>query len=121
MGKAYLEFAPELISDSVVVVRGRVSLRDDGMNLHAFSVFQPELGQGSDQSMVAITVGEARATTDTVSALGEILKRHAGDAEVRLKLVKNDVARVFELPHRVKVSADLFGELKSILGPNCLT
>jgi len=121
MGKAYLEFAPELISDAVVVVRGRVSLRDDGMNLHAFSVFQPELGQGSDQSMVSITVGEARATTDTVSTLGEILHRHAGDAEVRLKLVKGDVARVFELPHRVKVSADLFGELKSILGPNCLT
>jgi DNA polymerase-3 subunit alpha len=121
MGKAYLEFAPELVSDSVVVVRGRVSLRDDGMNLHAFSVFQPELGQGSDQSLVSITVGEARATTDTVGALGEILQRHSGDAEVRLKLVKGDVARVFELPHRVKVSADLFGELKSILGPNCLT
>src|SRR5690349_5063130 len=46
MGKAYQEFAPGLRGDSIVVVRGRVSLRDDGMNLHAYSVFSPELGQG---------------------------------------------------------------------------
>jgi DNA polymerase-3 subunit alpha len=122
MGKAYEEFSTELVSDSVVVVRGRVSLRDDGMNLHAFSVFAPDLGQGADQSTLAITISETRATTDTVLALREVLTRHLGAAEVRLKLiVKGNTARIFELPYRVTVSADLFGELKSLLGPYCLT
>ncbi|MFC5930163.1 DNA polymerase III subunit alpha [Cryobacterium melibiosiphilum] len=122
MGKAYEEFSSELVSDTVVVVRGRVSLRDDGMNLHAFSVFAPDLGQGADQSTLAITISETRATTDTVQALSEVLTRHLGAAEVRLKLiVKGNTARVFELPYRVTVSADLFGELKSLLGPYCLT
>jgi DNA polymerase-3 subunit alpha len=121
MGKAYLEFAPSLVNDSIVVVRGRVSMRDDGMNLHAFSVFAPELGQESDAGTLAITLAESRATTNTVTALGDVLIRHSGSAEVRLKLVKGDSARVFELPYQVKVSADLFGELKSLLGPYCLS
>jgi DNA polymerase III subunit alpha len=39
---------------------------------------------------------------------------------VRLKLLTSTAARVFELPYPVKVSADLYGELKTLLGPNCL-
>jgi DNA polymerase-3 subunit alpha len=39
---------------------------------------------------------------------------------VRLKLVKGDSARVFEIPYPVTVSADLYGELKTLLGPGCL-
>ena len=42
-------------------------------------------------------------------------------AEVRLRLVRDDVARVFELPHRVEPSAGFFGEVKSLLGPRALT
>ena len=44
LGKTYQEFSPALVGDSIVVVRGRVSLRDDGMNLHAVSMFQPDTG-----------------------------------------------------------------------------
>ncbi|RNE59480.1 DNA polymerase III subunit alpha [Cryobacterium tepidiphilum] len=120
MGKAYQEFSPALINDSIVVVRGRVSMRDDGMNLHAYSLFAPELGQGTEAGPLSIVMPEARATTDTVTALGDVLIRHQGESEVRLKLVKGNAARVFELPYRVGVSADLFGELKSLLGPFCL-
>lgn len=120
MGKAYQEFESALVNDSIVVVRGRVSVRDDGMNLHAYSLFAPDLGQAAEFGPLAITLAEVRATTDTVKALGEVLIRHGGDSEVRLKLVKGNSARVFELPHQVQVSADLFGELKSLLGPSCL-
>ncbi len=121
MGKAYQEFASALVNDSIVVVRGRVSTRDDGMNLHAFGLFAPDLGPGSETGPLAITLTEARATTGTVKALESLLIRHVGDSEVRLKLVKGDSARVFELPYQVKVSADLYGELKSLLGPSCLS
>jgi DNA polymerase-3 subunit alpha len=120
MGKAYQEYAPTLQGDSIVVVRGRVSMRDDGMNLHAFSVMTPDLGQALGTGPLLITMPDQRATTDTVTALSEVLARHAGDNEVRLRLVKGQVARVFEVPKPVTVSADLFGELKGLLGPNCL-
>ncbi|WP_255563083.1 DNA polymerase III subunit alpha [Homoserinimonas sp. OAct 916] len=121
MGKAYQEFSPALVNDSVVAVRGRVSMRDDGMNLHAFSMFTPDLGQSFGSGPFVLSLEESRATTDTVQSLCDVLIRHRGPNEVRLKLVKGDVARVFEIPYPVTVSADLYGELKSLLGPNCLT
>nr|WP_268788335.1 MULTISPECIES: DNA polymerase III subunit alpha [unclassified Rathayibacter] len=120
MGKAYQEFAPALTNDSIVVVRGRVSMRDDGMNLHAFSLFAPELNQDGDSGPLTVSMPESRATTDTVSQLSDVLIRHSGRTEVRLKLIKGETARIFEVPFPVRITPDLFGELKSLLGPNCL-
>jgi DNA polymerase-3 subunit alpha len=120
MGKTYQEFSPALTNDSVVVVRGRVSVRDDGMNLHAVSMFTPDLGQSLGSGPLMISMPELRATTEVVTSLNDVLIRHSGDTEVRLKLVKGESARMFEIPYPVKVSADLYGELKSLLGPACL-
>jgi DNA polymerase-3 subunit alpha len=122
MGKAYLEFAPALIADSIVVVRGRVSMRDDGMNLHAYSLVTPDLGaaMATESGPLTITMQDQRATTDVVRHLDEMLSRHAGNGEVRLRLIKGGKARIFELPHRVTATADLYGDLKSLLGPSCL-
>jgi DNA polymerase-3 subunit alpha len=44
MGKTYTEFQSMLKADSILVVRGRISRRDDGLNLHAVSAFSPDLG-----------------------------------------------------------------------------
>ena len=120
LGKAYQEFAPALINDAIVVVRGRISMRDDGMNLHAVSLSSPDLGQSLGSGPLIISLQESRATTETVQALNDVLIRHLGQNEVRLKLVKGQTARVFEIPYPVRVSADLYGELKSLLGPGCL-
>ncbi|MBB5632034.1 DNA polymerase-3 subunit alpha [Cryobacterium mesophilum] len=121
LGKIYHEFAPALINDSIVVVKGRVNVRDDGIVLHAVSLYSPDLGQSLGSGPLIISVPEHRATTDVVTALGDVLIRHSGENEVRLKLVKGDNARMFEVPYPVSVSADLYGELKSLLGPNCLS
>ncbi|HEX4400370.1 MAG TPA: DNA polymerase III subunit alpha [Galbitalea sp.] len=120
MGKTYQEFAPALTNDSIVVIRGRVSVRDDGMNLHAVSMFAPDVGASLGSGPLVISVPEFRATTEVVSALNDVLIRHAGGNEVRLKLVRGETARMFEIPYPVTVSADLYGELKSLLGPSCL-
>jgi DNA polymerase-3 subunit alpha len=120
LGKTYQEFSPALTNDSIVVVRGRVSVRDDGMNLHAVSMFSPDIGQSLGSGPLVISVPELRATTEVVTALNDVLIRHSGDTEVRLKLVKGDTARGFEVPYPVSVNADLYGELKSLLGPSCL-
>ena len=120
MGKTYIEFQSQLVADSIMVVRGRVSRRDDGMNLHAQSCFSPDLGSVDASSDLVLVVPEQRATQSMVEDLAAVLGRHRGDTEVTLKLHRNGMAKVFEVPHPVTVSADLFGDLKGLLGPNCL-
>jgi DNA polymerase-3 subunit alpha len=121
MGKAYQEFSPALVADSIVTVRGRVSMRDDGMNLHAYNLITLQFEQASASSgPLVITMPEQRATVDVVTELGDLLIRHRGENEVRLRLTRGGVARVFELPYPVSVDPDLFGELKGLLGPACL-
>ena len=100
---------------------GRVSMRDDGMNLHAvqrvLARARPGRRVGPGRHLAARRAGR-RPTRSR--ALGDVLIRHRGDTEVRLRLVRGRTARVFELPYPVQVTADLYGELKSLLGPNCL-
>jgi DNA polymerase-3 subunit alpha len=88
--------------------------------MHAASMFSPDLGVGVNQGPLVLQMPEHRATTDTVTELAAVLGRHSGSTEVRLRLVKGDLARMFEIPMPVDVTADLFGELKSLLGPGCL-
>lgn len=120
MGKTYTEFHSQLVGDSILVVRGRVSRRDDGLNLHAQSAFSPDLGSVDAAGPLTLVMPEHRATEGVVDELAAVLYRHRGDTEVRLRLHKGSVAKVFELPHQVTVTADLFGELKGLLGPQCL-
>jgi DNA polymerase-3 subunit alpha len=121
LGKTYTEFGSRLAADSIVVVRGRVNHRDDGITLQAVTLQQPDFGVSSDTGPLTLTVREQRATVEVVSELEVVLSRHRGSTEVRLRLVRDDSARVFELPHRVEPSAGFYGEVKSLLGPRALT
>ena len=120
LGKTYQEFSPALANDAIAVIKGRVSTRDDGLNIHAQSMFLPDTGQSLGSGPLVISVPEQRATTEIVTALNDVLIRHSGDNEVRLRLVRGDTARMFEIPYPVSVTADLYGELKRLLGPNCV-
>ncbi|GAA3774961.1 DNA polymerase III subunit alpha [Microbacterium kribbense] len=121
MGKTYTEFQSLLQADSILVVRGRVSRRDDGMNLHAQSAYVPDPGVVDAAGPLTLTIPEHRATQRVVADLAEMLRRHRGETEVTLRLHRGGAAKVFDVPMPVRVSADLYGELKGLLGPNCLT
>jgi DNA polymerase-3 subunit alpha len=120
LGKTYQEFSPALTSDAIAVIKGRVSQRDDGLNIHAASMFLPDTGQSLGSGPLMISLPEQRATTEVVTALYDVLIRHSGENEVRMRLVRGDTARMFEIPYPVSVTADLYGELKRLLGPNCV-
>nr|WP_201470111.1 DNA polymerase III subunit alpha [Microbacterium hydrocarbonoxydans] len=120
MGKTYTEFQHILQQDSILAVRGRVSRRDDGLNLHAQSAFAPDIGSFDAAGPLALVLAEQRATERVMNELADVLRRHAGETEVMLRVHRGGTAKVFEVPMPVKVSADLFGDLKSLLGPNCL-
>ncbi len=120
MGKTYLEFQHALQPDSILAVRGRVSRRDDGMNIHAQSAMTPDVGSLDASSELTLVLSEARATERAMMELAEILRRNAGDTDVILKMHRGRSAKVFDLPYSVGLTAELFGELKSLLGPQCL-
>ena len=120
MGKTYTEFQSMLKADSILVVRGRISRRDDGLNLHAVSAFTPDLGALDASGPLVLMLPERRASQATIEELLQTLKRHEGDTEVTVKLHVGSVAKVFEVPYPVRVTADLYGELKGLLGPQCL-
>jgi DNA polymerase-3 subunit alpha len=120
MGKTYTEFQSMLQADSILVVRGRVSRRDDGLNLHAQSAFSPDLGAMDASGPLILVLPEHRATETVVGELADVLARHRGETEVTLRLHKGSTAKVFEVPIPVQVTADLYGELKGLLGPQCL-
>ena len=120
MGKTYTEFQSMLKADSILVVRGRISRRDDGLNLHAVSAFTPDLGAMDASGPLVLMLPERRASQATIEELLQTLKRHEGETEVTVKLHVGSVAKVFEVPYPVRVTADLYGELKGLLGPQCL-
>jgi len=120
MGKTYAEFQPLLQADAILVVRGRVSRRDDGLNLHAQSAFSPDLGALDGGGALVLVMPEQRATEAVVGELARVLQRHRGSTEVTLRLHRGAVCKVFDVPHPVTVTADLYGELKGLLGPACL-
>jgi DNA polymerase-3 subunit alpha len=121
LGKTYQNYQSDLVDDSVVALRGRVSRRDEGMGLHAVELIPLSLQTSPGDELLTLTVPEKFATHSVLTALDQALGRHEGDAAVRLRLVKSGVARVFELPRRVTVTVDLIGEVKGLLGAECLS
>lgn len=120
MGKTYQEFGRNLQADQMVVVRGRISNRDDGKSLNAYSVETIEGSGDSHVGPLVLRVNEADATRETLEELDRILKVHSGDSEVQVKLVGEAGERMFKLQPSVRVTVDLIGELKVLLGAKCL-
>jgi DNA polymerase-3 subunit alpha len=121
LGKTYKNYQTDLVEDSIVALRGRVSRRDDGLGLHAIELIPLDVSRDIRDEPLTLTVPESFATVPVLTALDEALGRHEGQATVRLRLVKSGVARVFELPRTVSVTEDLIGEVKSLLGSHCLS
>lgn len=120
MGKSYQEFGALLQADTIVALRGKINVRDDGVSMHAYGVKAIDTGAQDEVTTLPLTISETRATTDLMEELRRVFDRHPGTSEVRLNLLTSTGVRVFELPMTVRVTADLYGELKGLLGPRCL-
>jgi DNA polymerase-3 subunit alpha len=120
-GDTYLAYSTLLAQDVVVVVRGRVRRRDDGLQLQATDVSLPDVG-GVHDAPVTLTMPTNRCTQPVVEDLRTILAHHPGMTEVRLRLTSPDRVKVLRLEDtfRVTPSPALFGDLKALLGAGCL-
>lgn len=121
-GQVYGPIASVLAEDLIVVVKGRLQRRDDGaVTLNCMELSVPDLSEGTN-GPVLISMPTHKATETVVTELGDVLRNHRGNSEVRLHLQGDTRTEVMGLPVHLRVnpSPSLFGDLKVLLGPTCL-
>ncbi|MFJ6077863.1 DNA polymerase III subunit alpha [Pseudarthrobacter sp. NPDC092419] len=121
-GQVYGPIASVLAEDLIVVVKGRLQKRDDGaITLNCMELSVPDLSEGLNGPLV-ITMPTHKATEAVVTELGDVLRTHRGNSEVRLHLLGDTRTEIMALPVHLRVnpSPSLFGDLKVLLGPACL-
>lgn len=120
-GDTYLAYSTVLANDAVVVIKGRARKRDDEITLQALDVTIPDITAGADQPLM-LTLPSARCVPPVVERLRGILSTHPGPSEVHLKLTAQGKATLMRLDNGLRVNRTpaLYGELKALLGPNCL-
>jgi DNA polymerase-3 subunit alpha len=116
--KTWAEVSEKVVRDQIVVVKGRISRRDDQPSLFASEVTIPELTEGP-RGPVLVSMAAARCTPPVVERLREVLGSHPGTTEVHLKLVNGGRETVLRLDQglRVRPSTALMGDIKALLGP----
>jgi DNA polymerase III subunit alpha len=121
-GQVYGPIASVLAEDLVVVVKGRLQRRDDGaVALNCMELSVPDLSEGTNGPL-QISMPTHKATEAVVTELGDVLRNHRGNSEVRLHLQGDTRTEIMALPVHLRVnpSPSLFGDLKVLLGPTCL-
>jgi DNA polymerase-3 subunit alpha len=116
--KTWAEYSDKVVRDQIVVIKGRISRRDDQPSLFASEVTIPELTEGP-RGPVLVSMPAARCTPPVVERLREVLGSHPGTTEVQLKLVNGSRETVLRLDQglRVRPSTALMGDIKALLGP----
>ena len=110
-----------LAQDLVAVVRGKVR-RDESVSVAALDLALPDITEGP-RPPVVLTMDTLKATTGRIEELKAVLANHPGATEVQLRLVKpgRRVELQLDAAYRVTASDALFGDLKVLLGPRCLS
>ncbi|MCZ2812938.1 DNA polymerase III subunit alpha [Modestobacter sp. VKM Ac-2979] len=116
--KTWEQVQDKVVRDQIVVVKGRISRRDDTPSLFASEVYVPEVTDGP-RGPVLVSMPAARCTPPVVERLREVLGSHPGTTEVQLKLLNGGRETVLRLDQglRVQPSTALMGDIKALLGP----
>ena len=118
--KTYTHYALTLTEDRVVVIRGRADRRDDLLRFTALEMTIPDVST-APTGPLSLTMPIHQCTPPIIERLKEILRTHPGNREVHLHLDDLGRTTVMKLGSRVTASPSLSADLKSILGPDCLT
>ena len=115
------DFGHVLEDDAIVVVKGRVDLRDDTPKLVAMEVIRPEIAIDGGLP-VRIKVKLHVLTDEKAARLKDVLAEHPGDSPVFVHLEAPEKTTVLRLGDEVLVDAGngLFAELRVLLGADCL-
>ena len=121
--QTYASVSTKLIEDSIVAIRARVERSDEeGLRVIAMDVETPDLSEAST-GPIRLSMAASRCVPPLVERLKEVLRQHPGTTEVHLHLTGGTQTTVLRLDDvmRVTPSASLYGDLKALLGANCLS
>lgn len=122
--RAYQVVGVDVAEDAIVLVKGRVSRRDDRVSLIANDLAVSDLSAAAAGAgaPVKVSMRTELCTPQRVSHLKEVLRNHPGTSEVHLHLVYGTRTTLLRLDDGLKVthSSALMGDLKALLGPGCL-
>jgi len=107
------DYGAMLENDAVVVVRGRVDLRDEQPKIVAMEIRRPIL-EAADAQELKIALPLGVLSDDTVGQLKDLLVGHPGQSPVLLHVGE----KILKLPPEFNVDCrnGLVGELKHLLG-----
>jgi len=111
--KVMAEYGAQLAEDAIVVVRGRVDLRDEILRVTALEVRRLELSEeGEGELRVVLPMGKLSAST--LRRLQGILVDHPGQTPVLLHVG----SKIMRLPEDMRVDSQrgLIAEIKALLG-----
>ncbi|MGD7787868.1 DNA polymerase III subunit alpha [Propionibacteriaceae bacterium Y1700] len=119
--KVYTLVSTQLATDTVVRVRGRMSSKDDAIEMHGQELSLPDVTEGPSGPVV-ISLPAVRCTPPVVEQLKAVLTSHPGATEVRLRLDSDGKQTLMRLHDQLRVtpSPPLMADLKALLGPSCL-
>jgi DNA polymerase-3 subunit alpha len=112
-----------LATDTVVSVRGKITTKDDAVELHADEINLPDLElPAPEPKPLMITLPGERCTPDVIDELRAVLASHHGPTEVRIMLRESASTAELRLAEDlyVTVTSELVTELKALLGPSAI-
>jgi len=123
--RCYQVVGVDVAEDAIVLLKARVSRRDDRLSLIVNDLAVPDLTAGAPGAAgtpVKVSIRAELCTPQRVSKLKDVLANHPGTSEVHLVLVNGGRTTVLRLDEGLRVAhtPSLMGDLKALLGPGCL-
>jgi DNA polymerase-3 subunit alpha len=118
----FTKVATLLNEDAIVLMKVRIEKRDDeGPRVAALEVSAPDVS-AAFTGPVTVYIPESRVNSAVMDSLRQILSAHPGTTQVNLTVIQADkfVSVKTDDKLRVSPSPSLFGDLKALLGANCL-
>ncbi len=120
-GRSFDEFSRLLAADTVISVRGQVTVRDDAKSLRVYEIQVIEGDAEGENRAINITIQDRQATRENIERLDKVLGMHPGFSPVVLSMFAQDGGRRFELSRKVRYSVTLASEIKGLFGIGALS
>ncbi|GAB3060681.1 DNA polymerase III subunit alpha [Sediminivirga luteola] len=122
-GQVYEPVATLLATDLVVSIKGKLRRSDDrAPSLSALEMTIPDVTAPEDRPL-SIQLPMNKCTPSVVEQLESVLRTHPGPTDVHVRLTQPGRRIVMRLDNRLRVtpSSSLYGDLKALLGPHCIS
>ncbi|USR80041.1 DNA polymerase III subunit alpha [Arcanobacterium pinnipediorum] len=118
----YQSVSQFLIPDTVVTIKARMSVRENGVQLNAMDMNVPQLTGMAEDTPLDIQIPERMLTQQMMQKLSDTLAQYPGKAPIRVHVRQMGKTTVVQLhdAYKVNVNPSLLSSLRVLLGKNAL-